>query len=1010
MGVPACFGGGGNSSANPAAATFRLRRCSLGCNSGTCAVNEIATNQEIKLSFNDKVDPATVSFTTISIVERTTGSSPPGSFLVEGSQVIFRPALLETQSGIRFGFTDGANYEITMLASPQTSVVRSRIGRPNTTALSCVVQTNGVADLVPGNPEVSFTPNQSQPPTQKNFSFEIIFNDLMQKFQLVDPDTGESPTIGVTLVDESIPGRVLEVAVSGTFEASLDQDLLQTVVTFTPDAPFPGNKNGGRYLRLEFSPQIADLAGNTLANSGTFTVPLPDSVIVPGSFLEGFADESQLDPLTSVSGLWAGTAGSLDSGLDPTTGKHSGGGHGLLGPFAPTADFTFDTDGMTFLASEWDIFIQEDVVVDGSLQSPVFMFDQFNVPAGVTIHATGANPLRIATRGEAVVNGVLDVSGEDAPNNFGKYFPILWELIDTIESSLDVTRANAEGGVPGMGALGGGSGGTGGQAWYLLNNYFDSSKNTYTSGIPDPTRFRDGINSDTVHGYNGEGIGGAVSSGRPLLSPDQMAVDRANGGGMGSWAWPPSSNLVPAPTGNKVIQSHFNTVSGLYYKIALHRSRGGGGGGFWSDGTAGGYYDSSGTDPLGVAFSSAPEIYDPVIDESRDAWEYNSLLAWDELDAQAIPDAAGGVADLLTNFPGVETLDPNHANGNRLLGGAGGGGAGCGEHGSWDDDALSTDGFIDTYRNGDGGGGGAGGGALQFQVGGRLAVGGLIQATGGHGADSEFMSNVPHFDINAIIYGTPGDAGGGGGSGGGILIQVAGDMTVDPDAVDVQGGRGGIGSAGNHGGEGGSGLVRFETATGSESLATLQAMVVPDGAVDLAPIGQAGSANVSAVANAFMTGEGDITASDGSLFRGNSSGVRSLWYAPDAAILLLTFESYAIRCSYDAQDGNGVQSLVFDLSNPPDPGVTPIWVAFQTGFGNPAPGAPVEPDEGSESEWIIPGFGTITDGLVELQASLARMVRFQIVFDHDLLATLIGTNPGAYFQVDSVEFGWEGDS
>ncbi|MCH2111429.1 MAG: hypothetical protein MK213_01110, partial [Planctomycetes bacterium] len=52
-----CFGSGAQTT-HPA--EFALASCSLGCSGETCAVNSIATNQQITLTFNDAVDPATV--------------------------------------------------------------------------------------------------------------------------------------------------------------------------------------------------------------------------------------------------------------------------------------------------------------------------------------------------------------------------------------------------------------------------------------------------------------------------------------------------------------------------------------------------------------------------------------------------------------------------------------------------------------------------------------------------------------------------------------------------------------------------------------------------------------------------------------------------------------------------------------------------------------------------------------------------------------------------------------
>lgn len=995
----ACFSGGGSGGGN--ASEFSLVSCSLGCGHGTCAVTSIAVNQDIVLTFNDEVDPATVSFTTLQILQRDNGTSPVGQFLVDGNRVIFRPALIETPTGVLFGFEDGADYLITLFAAPESAVIRSTIGRPNTTPIVCTVRTEGVADLVPGRPRVSFTPDAAHPPTSREFDITMVFNDLMQRAQLVDPVTGESPTIRVVVVD-STTGQTLESEVPGTFTATLDRDSLTTTVVFHPAVPFPGSGagfQGGpplRQLRLDFASQIADLAGNTLENSGSFLVPLPDTEPRPGSFQEDFLDFTGLDPAGSTAGLWAAVPGFLDSGLDPVTGVHHGGGSGVLGTFAPEEDFVFDTDDMTLAAADTDNPLGMDLRVVGG----VFMFDEIHIPAGVTVRAQGSRPLRLFSRGQFVVEGTLDLSGEDAPPNFGKYFPPGAEnVVGEDEGNMNLFEAfGAEGGQE---KLGGGRGGRGGAAWYTLPDYYNEALPNFQSGNPDPNRFQDGLISNTVHGHSGQGVGGRRPLGTPLARAAQVAVDRSYGSGIGSLAWPPESNLVlDDGLQPRHMAAHQDPVSGIWLNHALHRARGGGGGGFWTDGLPGMAFDPTGTDPLGLP------LVEPVADPAAGVFEYNAFLDFDQRAGGGTPDGAGGRFDPAL-YPGIETLDPEAG---LLLGGAGGGGAGSGEHGSWSVDPANTDGAIDTYRNGDGAGGGAGGGAVQIQVGGRAAISGAVSVEGGDGGSSAFMLEVPYSPANAITIGKPGDAGGGGGSGGSILFQVNGNLDeIAPDSLRLAGGKGGLGSAGNHGGDGGAGLIRFETLTGLEGLSTLQALVDPDASVDLAPIGQPGVPNVTRLQAIIPgdTGDGTVVTGNGSwTFNGNASGVRSLWYAPDSTLSHLSITGWRVVCRYD--DGSGEQVEVFDQDHPTEPGVTPIWVAFQTGWGMPAFGQPVEPDV--LNPWVVPGFDGIGGGLARIQSHLWRMIRFQIVFDMDLVRnTRTGTAPGAYYRVDQVVLEWSGD-
>ena len=214
--LPGCFG------ATPASAPnhpdqFALSSCSLGCSGTTCAVNSISTNQPITLVFNDKIDPATVSLTELSIIDITSGATPPVEFSVSGNQIIVRPTLFETEAGLTFGFEEDGIYRIQLFADPFTNVIRSVIGRPNITTLDCNIATSGITDLVPGRPQVIFTPDASTPPTSSDFVVTMVFTDLMQKAQLVNSPYGTSPTIGVQIIDDT-QSSTIAVNVPGTFD------------------------------------------------------------------------------------------------------------------------------------------------------------------------------------------------------------------------------------------------------------------------------------------------------------------------------------------------------------------------------------------------------------------------------------------------------------------------------------------------------------------------------------------------------------------------------------------------------------------------------------------------------------------------------------------------------------------------------------------------------------------------------------------------------------------------
>ena len=1015
---------GSTSTDGSAVESFGISVCSLGCNGGSFALNSHPANKDLSFTFNDKVDPTSVNLSSISIINKASGASPTGSFIVSGNRVIFRPTLVETSSGVQFGFLDGAVYQVRLFDDDSPNVVRATSGRSNQSFITGDITITGVTDLVPGPPTmISITPDDLTAPTGRDFEIVMVFDDVMSTLPMANPETGDSLLITVQSFDTSAGS----IEIPGTFVAVVDRDALRTTVTFTPDVPWPSSNNGERLLRISLSQQISDLAGNTLSNPGIKTALLPDLPTVAGSLSETFSDAGQMDDNGSTAGLWAtsGAPGSLDSGLDVTTGLHKGGGSGVLGVLTlPDGLTTLDTDSMV-IPSE---LLGENVTVTNGM----FPFSELVISQASRLEATGSNPARVIVRGRALVEGVVDFSGADATVNLNGKFVAVQELDNGThgtfgtfnESSLGVNvdaNGNDDHGLGSDGATGdlsAGNGGSGGRAWYhdsinfFGTPYLNSSPFSWQQGFlgfnPNITRFRTSMSGDNYNGGNGDRVGGVSAAGSPISASGALLTDYQGGSGMGSWAWPPHSGNMPLAnfTGGVPVLTHPTAFSGgsasAYGENSIHRSRGGGGGGYWRNGDMGGYYDATSTNPSGAV------LLEPIIDldGGDNIREFNgdgsggNYFKWDVAAGNVIPDADGGHYSLPLN---IHTADPEAG---LLLGGSGGGGAGMSIHGSIFDRYTGGPGEIGTYRNCPGAGGGAGGGAAQLHVGSRLTIDGSILAQGGDGGDSRFMISVPFSDTNAIDYGPPGDAGGGGGSGGSLLIQVGSVLQAGLDSISVAGGSGGLGSAGNHGGDGGSGLVRVETSTGLESLSVLQGMIAPDSAVELTPIGSPGQANIGQLAVSFSAG--DIVAADGTTFNGNASGVRSRWYEPASTVQELVFDSWTVDYEW-SPNGTTVNTGSYSNTTPTDPDTTPIWFGFQKGWMEAGQSALASPALINQSDWIIPGFNGVTDGIDELGGTIVRALRYMVVFDHDKIEALIGTSAGAYFRVTEINFEYTGD-
>lgn len=746
-------------------------------------------------------------------------------------------------------------------------------------------------------------------------------------------------------------------------------------------------------------------------------------------FVENFATTQFLDASRSVAGLWVGD-GVLDSGLDPVTGLHRGGGPGVLGPWR--------LDGLTLNTDQQQVpseLLGRSVTVNGG----VFPVISASLGSGSRATALGSAPLRLLARGELQLAGELDLSGENAPVNFALARP-QDERIDYSGFGLSEPSAamqawmadplEAAGGDGGLGQLAAGDGGVGGADWYALTGFYDDSKDgwyAYQTGqvaAADPSRFQLGwgdVSAGQVHGGNGGGVGGASPQGAPLpaAAAALLAADQQLGSGQGSWAWPPKSGRFPLESevlagtwsdttnGLDLVAYHYSGF--LLESFARARARGGGGGGYWLPGERGDVHREGGFDALGDSLPT-PDLtpsysgwkpgqnwdfngevrsdFDAQSQADRLAWP--SFLAWDQLAGGQLADGAG--SQLVAGTSPWYRLNPAQG---QLRGGAGGGGAGSAQHGSLN--FLGTLDEMESYRGCDGGGGGAGGGAAQLQAGGALVLDGTIDVRGGDGGSAAAaISSSYAIDPAAFEFTLPGGAGGGGGSGGALLLQSE-QISFGPSAqLQLDGGAGGVGAVGNDGGAGGAGLLRLESAQ-AWSLATLQNVVSPVAAADLAARPEWGLNGVNA--GSFRTelpgAVGDLIVprevGSGTIsFNGNSSGVASSWYETGAEVTVIGWEVVVLW-----QDGvGGGGTLRWSDERPTTPGLDPIWFAWQTS-------AQAQP-ESSSRPWWMPGYNTVAGGVEEGATQGLRAFRWQLVFDQDRVRQFIGSAPNARLQVESV--------
>src|SRR5262245_48423795 len=283
----------------PVRGTFEIVSCSLGCVSGgsmiSCGITDIHVNEEVRITFNRPVDPASVSNNTFQVLDLN-GITPPASFRLDPadpSTLIWRPQMTFDSAGNPiFGLVAGRTY---LLRLPGVSVsagpyLTSVDGLPNQTHMQCVlVASLGVADVVPGRPvaklfvqaviardplsqvpvEVATVPAEGATDVLRTSPIRIVFADLMNPATVANPVTGTSSFLRVFFdPDGNLQDVSDQVLVPGSFALTLDQNQNVTTAVFQAQGGLPASGSAPGRMVVDLSPLIEDLAGNRLANAG----------------------------------------------------------------------------------------------------------------------------------------------------------------------------------------------------------------------------------------------------------------------------------------------------------------------------------------------------------------------------------------------------------------------------------------------------------------------------------------------------------------------------------------------------------------------------------------------------------------------------------------------------------------------------------------------------------------------------------------------------------------------
>jgi hypothetical protein len=917
----------------------------------TCGIQDVFVNAELRVAFDEEVDPSSLSVFSFQVTELGSGKTPAADRFVDPNDprvVIYRPKLSFDSSGNPvFGLDSEASYTVKLpgaVEDPGDVFVRSKGGGANQHRMLCTVEASlGVLDVKPGQPKVTVTVDQvtgydpisGEPST---FALDVpaqgavdvyrfseitfVFDDLMNPASLVNPVTGESESIEVAVDPDGVLSDPSDQQVlEGTFSIFIDQEMVQTTVVFTPELGYPSaGSEETRRVVVQLPPTISDLGGNPLANAGN-VVFTPEVVLFePTALEEDFLTREQEDQVASGGDWGEKFPGILLPGVMGGSGRL---GHLFL---AAGETLTLNTDSEDFSEIASGLNFSPANVIDATFDGTsftfppvtdgIFEFASVRLNSGSQLRFEGSRPARVFVRGEVRNNGRISAAGGDLGEHSDK---------------------QVFGQTGGSGGPGGGKGGDGGR----LPTWVGFASGTGVLVPEDPL-----INPPVLSELNGQLAQGVPDN---LLNPTSTNL----GIGTGGLAWPQPTATQPTlhlPNGEL-------DISGMEFDVfgckTIMKGGVGSGGAF--------------------ALNGGNGINKPLL----------GLLA------SPPPDAMGGKASDFGLGIGSDpdsparTLSPEDG---WLHGGAGGAGGGSHVANSTTNGTLFINCYqtvllvpaqIVTYFQVSSAGGGGGGGGLQIQAGRRLDLDGIVDVSGGQGGGKTLTGFA---------------TAGGGGAGGAALLQgPTVEIAAVPGRIDITGGPGGFGAGASIGGNGGTGLLRLETLPPLLNLSTEISKLLPN-ATTLTTLGATPD-------DVYSVGEYETaTAGPGLL-----SGAQSCWIRPEGNFFLLEFE---------ADDGDTLGWDLDFLPNPPSLGVqsyrgdndlfgssiesilgtelgaAPLVVRFQGARAVKQIDDLCDVDLGGDDSPIAPGSLT---GWVEHPALLngyfanpnlaPNMVRFQILFD-----------------------------
>jgi hypothetical protein len=562
-----------------------LASCNLGCSGNTCAVSNIAQNQNIVLVFSKNVDPLWANASTIQF-RTASGDQPVGEFFVNGTVVEFRPQVLIVGGQSFFGFQANETYTMTLPGGVnEPNALRSTSGTRLGSTTTCTLHvTRGIVDLNGVPPSANLISPTTTSNVPKDVVIALEFNEIIDNTPFVGTNASNGP-IQYSLRQTTSSGGALicnpsansSRALPGAPQLTNDPVRQVTTVTFRPTSLLPGNM----CVEVFISDRVRDLAGvparPAVFQFTTVTQTQTEVQVPPGG--EQFLDDTNLDHDRS-SGTW-------ENGLG-TFGMIGGDGHdgefaaelGVdLGVINGRRTFQFNTDDTT-IPSTNTINQLPDHITDGR-----FYFSQMIVPGDVRLRFVGSSPPQFNVRGKIDISGVIEVNGESLPY----YLPA---------TTTNVGQTGSAGaGLGGKGGIFGGAGGKGanrclgtgpslnfvggnGQDVQVLAGHAYAGNTGGTGGQGSPLFPASGLNAGVVFASgvltyalqvtSGGGGGGYAAVGSQGHSVSNNVPDPISG-------VPPRQDFLGPPAAGGAAFQLFPVPAGM--RSSLHFLVGGSGGG-----------------------------------------------------------------------------------------------------------------------------------------------------------------------------------------------------------------------------------------------------------------------------------------------------------------------------------------------------------------------------------------------------------------------------------------------